>query len=164
MVIEHGTWRQNLGLLFKDGTADACVLYADPNIDLAALQLNGSPCKHPLFPAHKAFAGETGLVTAGYRPTKTMESGGPAIEINHVLSFWSELRGLPVGTEEVICFDAQFSEGGHTGGPVLGTGGGVIGAVIENFREGDRLIARATSIAPIVARLLGHWHEIPEPW
>ncbi len=153
VVIEHGAWRQNLGLSFKDGKADACGLYADPNVDLAVLQLNRSPCKHPLFPAHIAFAGQTGLVTAGYRPTKTTESGGISIEVNSVPSFWSERRDRTVGTEEVICFDAQFSEGGHSGGPVLGTGGGVIGVVIENFREGDRLIARATSIAPIVARL-----------
>jgi S1-C subfamily serine protease len=153
VVTEHGTWRQDLGLLFKDGSASAAGLYADPNVDLAVLQLDGSPCERPLFPAHQAFAGQTGLITAGYRPTKTREFGGPTIEINNVPSFWSEQRDRSAGTEEVIYFDAQFSEGGHSGGPVFGSGGGVIGVVIENFREGDRVIARATSIAPIVARL-----------
>jgi S1-C subfamily serine protease len=153
VVFEQGSWRENLGLLFVDGGVDAHGIYADPNIDLAVLQIDGALCQHPLFPAHQAFASQSGLITLGYRPTLSKEPGRTTIEANQVSSFESERRDRSAGPEEIIRFDAPFSEGGHSGGPVLGTGGGVIGVVIENLKEGERLIARATSIAPIVARL-----------
>jgi hypothetical protein len=75
------------------------------------------------------------------------------VTVNAIESFSIEVRERQELHEEIIVFDASFSEGGHSGGPIFGTGGGVVGAVIENFYIGGRLKARATSLAPLVARL-----------
>lgn len=73
--------------------------------------------------------------------------------VNEIPSFAIEVRDRDYLNEEVIVFDAPFSEGGHSGGPIFGSGGGVVGAIIQNFYVGSQLRARGTSLAPVVARL-----------
>ena len=72
---------------------------------------------------------------------------------NQIPSFTTEVRDRGILSEDMIVFDAPFSEGGHSGGPIFGAGGGVVGAIIHNFYVGYVLRARGTSLAPIVAHL-----------
>jgi hypothetical protein len=92
-------------------------------------------------------------MTMGYTPSK----GPMTIEINQILSFDTETRDRAEGREELIVFDAPFAEGGNSGAPVCGEGGGVVGAVIECFQFEDKQRARATSLRPLLRQL--HFHE-----
>jgi Trypsin-like peptidase domain len=153
VVMQNCALRENLGLLFKKGTCSCSLLYAHPTIDLAVLLVAGCPCNIPLFPAHHKFAGAGGLVTVGYRPSKNTKEYGRTIEVNHVATFDTEQRDRPDGREELVIFQADFAEGGHSGGPVLGVGGGVVGVVIEYFDSGKGWRVRATAIEPLLRKL-----------
>ena len=149
---EDGTAR-SIELQFLDtnlpANPPATLLYAHPTVDLAVLSVPGSPCKSPLFPAHHALAGLDGLVVAGYAPSLT--SGiSRSIFVNYVPSFETELRERVDGNEEVVVFQSNFTEPGHSGGPVFGAGGGVAGVVIERSETGR---SRATSLAPLLQQL-----------
>lgn len=138
---------------FKQPPIPAQVLFAHPQVDLAVLTLERDLCQRPLFPAHHALAGSNGLVCAGYSPSMSSPGDPAVLYVNEIPSFAVEVRDRHGLSEEIIVFDATFSEGGHSGGPVFGAGGGVVGAIIQNFYAGSQLRARATSLAPIVARL-----------
>ena len=153
VVIDKGIPRSDLFLHFVRGESNARFLYADKHLDLAVLEVAMSPCERPLFPAHTSLAGAGGLITAGYKPSKVGTDGSPSIEVNSVPVFTVDTRNGREGPEESIFFEASFSEGGHSGGPVFGAGGGVVGVVIEHFKNGGKLTARAISIAPLVAHL-----------
>lgn len=145
--------RQLLVLSLNQPSIPARVLFAHPQVDLAVLVLECGLCQRPLFPAHHSLAGSSGLVCAGYAPSKSALGGPAVLYINEIPSFAVEVRDRHNLNEEVIVFDAPFSEGGHSGGPIFGSGGGVVGAIIQNFHVGSKLRARGTSLAPIVARL-----------
>jgi hypothetical protein len=72
---------------------------------------------------------------------------------NNIPKFEVEFRERGAFKEEIIVFDAPFSEGGHSGGPIFGAGGGVVGVMIQNFYDGPVLRARATGLAPILVHL-----------
>jgi S1-C subfamily serine protease len=153
VVMDGGIPRSGIDLLLKDCRHAASLLFQDPNLDLAVLQIDNSPCKFPLFPGHTSFAGSNGLITAGYRPSMTSQAGTPSIEVNSVASFQIEIRNRLSIPEETICSESQFTEPGHSGGPVFGAGGGVVGVIIEHSKVDDKVVARATSISPIISRL-----------
>lgn len=73
--------------------------------------------------------------------------------VNRIVKFDIQLRGRDGYDEETIIFPAPDSEGGHSGGPIFGEGGGVVGAIIEHFHDGKHLVARGTSLMPLVAKL-----------
>jgi len=155
VVFRDGLPRRNLGLSFAEKVdCRAELMFAHPTVDLAVLKFSESPCKVPLYPAHHAFAGSNGLISVGYKPSRNTQEKGPAVEVNSVPIFAVEKRELPDGeVEELVVFDGDFVEGGHSGGPVLGTGGGVVGVVIERSEnEGEKRV-RATSIEPLLRDL-----------
>jgi S1-C subfamily serine protease len=154
VVVKDGLNRERLELLFPGNVnVPATVIYAHPELDLAVLSVENSPCTLPLFPAHQSLTLATDLITAGYRPSKNSAQLGLAFEVNHIAAFTAETRGRAFGTENLIVFDAPFAEGGHSGGPVFGPGGSVLAVVIENFTVGATQRARATALAPLVDRL-----------
>jgi hypothetical protein len=65
--------------------------------------------------------------------------------VNHVPAFTVEVREREGLNEELVVFNAPRSEGGHSGGPIMGEGGGVVGVVIQNYVENGTLrrVARA---------------------
>jgi hypothetical protein len=145
--------RQLLISAFKRPSIRASVLFAHPQVDLAVLSVESDLCPRPLFPAHHSLSGGSGLICAGYAPSKSAPGDPAVLYFNEISSFTTEIRDRGVLSEEMIVFDAPFSEGGHSGGPIFGVGGGVVGAIIQNFYLGSLLRARGTSLAPIVSHL-----------
>jgi hypothetical protein len=129
-------------------TQPAELLYAHLAVDLAVLRVSHSPCRVPMFPAHHGFAGQNGLIVAGYAPSLT-GSKGRSVLVNSIKSFQMETRERTNGNEELVIFQAGLSESGFSGGPVLGSGGGVVGVVIESWESGGR----ATVVEPLLRQL-----------
>jgi hypothetical protein len=72
------------------------------------------------------------------------------IIFNLVPSFTTERRERSDGQEDLVVFESTLSESGHSGGPVFGSGGGVVGVIIENWETGSR----ATSLVPLLRDLV----------
>lgn len=154
VVIKQGVARVNLQLLFRDRSGvPATILYVHPSLDLAVLLVPESPCKIPLFPGHHTFSGSNGLVVAGYKPSQNTLQG-LTVEVNRITSFSMECRERIDGTEDLVVFDSSFAESGHSGGPVFGSGGGVVGVVIQQFTGDGGPRARATAIGPLLSQLV----------
>lgn len=156
VVMDYGEPRRHLTILAnksKSGSTDVQLLFAHPEVDLAVVESSIPICKRPLFPAHHALAGADGLVFAGYAPSKPQPNGMPSIYVNQIPRFEVQLRGRSNFEEETILFAAPDSEGGHSGGPIFGAGGGVVGAIIDHFHDGHQLIARGTSLVPLISSL-----------
>jgi S1-C subfamily serine protease len=150
VVLRDGEPRENLQLMFTSNLKiPVKLLYAHPSVDLAVLSIPDCPCKFPLFPAHHGFGGSEGLATAGYAPSKTV-GNSYSIVVNYVPSFSTERRERSDGYEDVVIFDSNFTEGGHSGGPVFGSGGGVVGVILEQYETGK---THATALAPLLQQL-----------
>jgi hypothetical protein len=102
----------------------------------------------PLFPGFEEYTGKRGLVCCGYAPSTG------AFFLNHIPSYERERRIRDEGDESVIVFDAPWMEGGHSGGPVFGEGGGVVAVLLHTIRpdNGERR-GRATSILELLRYL-----------
>ena len=150
VVQEMGLPRPNLSLTSYEGEpVRASVLFLHPSHDLAVLRIEGeSPCHAPLFPGFEEYTGRNGLVCCGYAPS--LSNTGErrySMFFNQVSSYQREERTREHGNESLIVFDAPWMEGGHSGGPVFGEGGGVVAVLIELIRhDGGTTRARATSI------------------
>jgi len=154
VVMDHGEPRSGLTLAPNGAhRLSARVLFAHPEVDLAVLVVESPVCDRPLFPAHHSLTGANGLVFAGYSPSKPQSSGQPSIYVNEIAQFEVQVRGRGAYDEDTILFAAADSEGGHSGGPVFGEGGGVVGAIINRYHDGSRFVAQATSLAPLLANL-----------
>lgn len=154
VALEHGVPRDHLLISpYKSPSIRARVLFAHPQVDLAVLELDRNLCLRPLFPAHHSLVGSSGLVCAGYAPSKSAPGDPAVLFVNEIPSFQTEVRGRMSLDEELIVFDASFLEGGHSGGPIFGSGGGVVGAIIESFNVAGQRRARGTGLAPLVAHL-----------
>ena len=152
--MDYGEPRREITLVPNKARAvGARLLFAHPDVDLAVLSAARPICDRPLYPGHHSLAGAKGLVFAGYAPSKPQASGQPAIYVNEIAKFEVQLRERSGYDEETILFAAPDSEGGHSGGPVFGEGGGVVGAIINRYHDGSRFVAQATSLAPLLARL-----------
>lgn len=129
-----------------------------PNHDLAVLQFNGPLCNRPFYPAHLPVENNEKLFALGYSPTA---SGFDRIQFKmiSISKFRKEFRDRDEGTEEIVEFDFNGSEGGNSGGPVFGDGAGIV-AVIGHSVEakeddtGSTLVkVRASSIQSIIDSL-----------
>ena len=128
------------------------VIFVHPEIDIAVLQTDSPVCLHPLYPAHHSIVGSQGLVYAGFAPSRST-AASPTVLTSAIPEYEVETRERGMGDEETIVFSATESEGGNSGGPVLGDNGAVVAVIIQNFERDGRLTARATSILPLNDRL-----------
>ena len=122
----------------------ASVEYLHPTLDVAVLRIDHPGCAVPLFPSDQRIIGKHGLRYWGYAPSKSDK-------INHrylvaVVDIpeyeCEEPRERHDGVEWVLRFSSDLSEPGHSGGPVLAAGGGVV-ALITQGHDGW---CRATEI------------------
>ena len=149
-VIDLDLPREELWLLPRHGAPlTGSIVFVHPTHDLAVLRIEGpSPCDVPLFPSFEEYTGLKGLLACGYAPSlSSVEESRYTLHLNHVPSYEREKRIRDTGEEALITFDAPWMEGGHSGGPVFGEGGGVVAVLIEKVQNNDGLVsARATSI------------------
>jgi Trypsin-like peptidase domain len=154
VAIEHGIPRTNLHVqAYKRPAVAAKVLFAHREVDLAILELASPVCRRPLYPGHHSMASADGLVFAGFNPTRTASTGVPLILVSLITSYAVEERERDTCVEETVVFHAPESEGGNSGGPILGTTGAVVGVVIDNFTRDTGLHARGTGLQPLLDRL-----------
>ena len=156
-VLDMDIPRRNLSLLSRrNGRLRVSVLFLHPSHDLAVLRIDGqSPCDVPLFPGFESYTGRNGLICCGYAPSLSDREGRRyTLHLNRITSYECEKRTRHTGEEALIVFDAPWMEGGHSGGPVLGEGGGVAAVMIELVRSDDGVVrARATSILHLLRYL-----------
>jgi hypothetical protein len=153
VVMHEGIARNNICAIFNAKKISAKVIYAHKEVDLAVLELSESICLRPLTTGHASLTGSKGLISVGYSPKITQSSGNPSINIEAIENFDYEKRERSFGTEELIVFEAPTSEGGHSGGPILGDGASIVGIIIQNFSQNGKTYARATSISPLLDEL-----------
>lgn len=154
VVLCEGLPRENICAIFGAKEIPARVIYFHKEVDLAVLELSETICRYPLASGYASLTGSKGLFCIGYSPTKTELHKRPSLYVNDVSSFEHEARERDFGIEELIIFEAPYSEGGHSGGPILGEGGSIVGVTIQNFRQNDKIYVRATSTAPLVDQLI----------
>lgn len=129
------------------------LLFAHPELDLAVLRWAGGPVRTPLYPGHERFTGSAGLICVGYAPSLGKVNGSAHLFVNEITKYERETRSRRSVEEELITFSAPFLEGGHSGGPVLGEGGSVVGVIIQGFGGESGYCGRATGIHPILDSL-----------
>lgn len=145
---ETGASRRNLVII--QGAPDypkAEVVFRHPSVDLAVLKIDRPGCKTPLYPSDQHLAETSGLRYWGYSPSLSHPDvgmygvliGGPAEYVHE------EPRQRAHGTEWLLRFKDMHYEPGHSGGPVIGTWGGVVAVIIEGGRDDERWF-RATEI------------------
>jgi hypothetical protein len=150
VVLVDGLPRDNLGFHVADRMLKCRVLARHPEIDLALLELiEPTPCVTPFYPSHVGFTAGDGLISIAYFPTKST-GGSRVLEGNHIPLHTIESRERSGGTEDMIVFSLPASEGGNSGSPVMGTGGGVVGVVVQDFKDDSGPKARATSIKALL--------------
>ncbi|MBA4186036.1 MAG: trypsin-like peptidase domain-containing protein [Acidobacteria bacterium] len=150
VVVEDDGIRNNLQLLhLNKKPVSTSVLFVHPIYDLAVLATDSLLCQKPLFPSYEEFTGIKGLICCGYSPSKSTENE-LSFFVNSVPNYQLETRSRDYGDEKLLFFDAPFAEGGHSGGPLLGEGAGVVAVVIEGFNSNDQYIVKATSILPLL--------------
>lgn len=154
VVLENGLPRTSLSVLsYRGEPSRTSILFLHPQHDLAVLRIEGdSPCDVPLFPGFEMHTGKRGLVCCGYAPSLSdRQAGRNTIFVNQVESYEREGRMRDSGDESLIVFNAPWMEGGHSGGPVFGEGGGVVAVLIELLRLDEGVArARATSILALL--------------
>jgi S1-C subfamily serine protease len=153
VVMHQDLPRRSLGVQFGRGLSSRAKVYAvHPRLDVAVLQLlDESPCNNPLFPSYARFTGQKGLVSIGYVPSLNNNAKDERVIFANIVEEWEvERRSRDDSVEEIIVFDSPHVEPGHSGGPMIGEGGGVVGVVIQNLVEAGVPRARATSIVSLL--------------
>jgi hypothetical protein len=152
VVLREGVFRDNLTLVHPSEPT-LSLHFLHPELDLAVLVVHPTICTYPLAPAHERMAGSQGLICAGYSPSKSDKAQHRYImEFNYIQSYTRAGRERQ-GNEDLVVFEAPYAEPGHSGGPVLGAGGTVVGVVVESFVAEGKTFARATGLQPLVALL-----------
>ena len=151
VVVENGEPREKLGLM-QPGDPMASVRFVHPNRDLAVLDVKGGVCQVPLFPGHEKLVGSTRLICCGYSPSRSTETTFPVVA-SPISRYDREIRTRDSGEEDLIVFEAPEAERGYSGGPLIGDGGTVVGAVIQDFESDQKRYCRATSIHPLLDHL-----------
>lgn len=153
---QTGIARDNLVLMQRGPDYPrVSVAYVHPSIDLAVLRVERPACTIPLYPSHERLSGHRGLRYWGYAPTKREPTTNvyPVLVVDLPSYTLEEPRERDDGLEQLLRFDSPVSEPGHSGGPVLGLGGGVV-AVITEGHEGW---ARATGIETLMTLVEMHF-------
>jgi hypothetical protein len=119
-----------------------------PTLDLAVLEIDRPACDVPLFPSHERFTGQHGLRYWGYSPGRSNPAALTYVVVVIDIPSYTleEPKERDDGVEHVLRFDSPSSEFGHSGGPVLGIGGGVIAVIVE----GHDGWVRATSVQALL--------------
>jgi hypothetical protein len=143
--------RQNLLVLaLGGGQFYSVVEFAHPELDLAILYCPDLDVRRPLYPGHERFVAGSGLFTLGYTPSLSSIPGDGNVLVNVLESYVRSDRERRGCVEEIIDFPAPWLEGGHSGGPVLGEGGTVVGVVIDGYDGEPGYRGRATAIHPLL--------------
>ena len=153
VVIYEGLPRKQLELSFIDNeNVKANIIAVHPEIDLALLEYEGPPlCKKPLMPGYHEFGSSNQLIMTGYSPTQS-DPSGLIVKVDLIEGFEVEERERE-DTEITIHFKAEFSEGGNSGGAILGEGGNVVAVTIQTYFKGDEKYCIATSIRAIMKNI-----------
>lgn len=144
-----GAIRPNL-VLMQNGPAypRVQVAFLHPWLDVAVLKVVTPGCQVPLYPSDQRLVGQHGLRYWGYSPTLSDKTNHRYfVAVVDIPNYECEApRERADGTEWVLRFNTDFSEGGHSGGPVLGAGGGVVAFITE----GHEGWVRATEIRALL--------------
>lgn len=155
VVMERDIPRQRLEVAFADHYGYSVrVAFTHPKIDLAVLEIEYKLCERPLYPGHHSLSQSRPLNFVGYAPTEPDGEDDRVIRYGEIPTFDLELRSRHDGDEEVIIFPGDAMERGCSGGPILTSAGNVVGVIIEHTMGPGGPIARATSILPLVERLM----------
>ena len=153
VIKKDGLPRNNLKIGFLDSeNANVKVVAVHPELDLAFLIQDGDGiCKAPLMPGHHKFSGNEGLFYIGYSPEKS-DPGGSVVEVNHIKKYEIEERHRS-DVETLLHFEADYAEGGNSGGPILDSGGSVIAVIIQKYEDNCTTYCRATDINIILKNI-----------
>ena len=153
---DTGDTRDNLVLMQRGPDYPrAVVKFLHPYLNLAVLEITQPGCTVPLYPSHERIIGQHGLRYWGYAPsqsdTNTHEYG---VVVSDIPKYQLEpVRERQEGDEQLLRFESPFIEAGHSGGPVLAIGGGVVSVIIE----GHTKWARATDIHSLMPYVKMHF-------
>ncbi|HEY7509727.1 MAG TPA: serine protease, partial [Vicinamibacteria bacterium] len=128
----------------------ARLLFADPRVDLAVLELLGEPpCRRPLMPADRT-SEAAGLMCVGYKPSLGDRARGRYTTVVSHAAWHERSRRQRDGYEEdLFIFPAPDGEPGHSGGPVLTPDGAVVAVIADGITLAGQRLLRATSIGPL---------------
>jgi S1-C subfamily serine protease len=138
-----------------DAVVPARILFAHARVDVAVLQADG-PLPHavPLRP-HDGPLPER-LAYAGAQPLRSDPRSSRFATCLTQAAWYERSRRHRDGDEEdMFIVPAPDGEPGHSGGPLLTPDGAVVGVITDGITLGGARLLRATSIAPVRARLLG---------
>jgi hypothetical protein len=161
VVVKDNLPRPELGMVLGGGIGyvDVKILVLHPILDLAVLQLQKPQvCERPFFPSYEEYSGSRGLFYIGYSPKKSSDNEDELVlAVSHISTYERlQLERKQGEVEDWITFEAPFVEGGNSGCPVLGEGGGVVAIVIQAYDLNGITYARATSIHPLLKGLV-YW-------
>lgn len=146
---ETGDLRTNLVLMQDGPNYPRCkVFFRHPSLDLAVLTVDRPRCGVPLYPSDQRLSGRHGLQYWGYAPALSDKRAHRyVVAVVDIPSYECDPpRERADGLEWILRFDSDLSEGGHSGGPVLGAGGGVVAVITE----GHAGWVRATEIRSLL--------------
>lgn len=151
VVIEDGMPRENLVVSFSNDPISYPVRVSaiHVEIDIAILSIEDSPCNFPLFPGYENLNSASQMICMGYTPSR-----GETINATAVRNYEIGERERTT-TETILEFNSNQYEGGSSGGPIFGNGGGIIGVLInlsETLENGKKLV-RATSVLNLVEQI-----------
>jgi hypothetical protein len=146
---DTGGVRRNL-VLMQNGPnfPRAEVHFRHPSLDLAVLKIERPGCTVPLYPSDQRIIGQHGLRYWGYAPSLSDHVAQKyLVAVVEIPEYECEAPRERDGCIEwVLRFNTDPSEGGHSGGPVLATGGGVVAIITE----GHNGWVRATEIRALL--------------
>lgn len=150
---DTGGVRTNL-VLMQNGPnyPQAKVAFIHPEVDLAVLSISQPGCDTPLFPSSEKLIGQHGLRYWGYMPSQsdTINHRYVVAVVDIPAYQLEDIRHRREGNEQLLRFQTPFAETGHSGGPVLGIGGGVMAVIVE----GHEGWARATDIQALLPHVV----------
>lgn len=139
VVVDRKTGERRRNLVLMQNAPNyprATVEYLHPSLDLAVLKIDGPGCTVPLYPSDQRIIGRYGLRYWGYAPSKSDKLQHKyVVAVVDIPAYECEPpRERHDGTEWVMRFDSDLSETGHSGGPVLAAGGGVVAVITEGYQ------------------------------
>jgi hypothetical protein len=154
VVVDRVTGAVRRDLVLMQSAPDYPALQAaflHPSLDIAVMRVDRPRCEIPLFPSDQRLSGGQGLRFWGYSPSRSDKAAGRyAVLVVDVPSYSVESpRERSDSVEHTIHLPTDLAEGGFSGGPVLGLGGGVVALITEGTPGG----VRATEIRALLPYL-----------